>query len=203
MLWPACCGPCEVTVPTGRDDDLAREIRAHLELDAEERVAAGVSPEEAQDSARRAFGNITRIREDSRAVWTARWREQVQQDLTYAVRGFARNPGFTLVAILTLALGIGANTAVFTVVNSVLLRPLPFPDSDRVIRIMESPPNADGSVGNRRRIMGLTSSELTSFASKTKMLSHVGTHIPTIRTLTSRAEPVRLIGAILSSACCR
>ena len=187
-------------MPRDRDDDLAREIRAHLELEAEERVADGASAEDARHAARRAFGNITRIREDARAVWTPPWLEHLQQDLRYAVRTLARSPGFALVAVLTLALGIGANTAIFTVVNAVLLRPLPFPNSGRVIRIVENLPPSDGSSGPRRRVLGLTSSEVAAFASQTTTLSHIGTQIPTIRTLTSRDEPVRLVGARLSPA---
>ena len=91
-----------------RDDDLAREIRAHLELEAEERVADGASPEEARVAARRAFGNVTRIREDARAMWTTPWVDQAQQDVLYALRMFVRTPGFSVVALLTFALGIGA-----------------------------------------------------------------------------------------------
>jgi predicted permease len=183
-----------------RDDDLAREIRAHLELEAEERTANGEAPDEARYAARRAFGNVTRIREDARAVWTPLWTERVAQDLRYAVRMLVRSPGFTATAVLTLALGIGANTAIVTVVNTVLLRPLPFPDSDRIVRLVDNVPPPDGSGGMPRRVPPLALSELAAFVSETTTLSHVGAQIPTIRTLTGQAEPVRLIGARVSPA---
>src|SRR5688500_14109083 len=96
-----------------RDDDLAREIRAHLELEAEERVADGAAPEQARYAARRAFGNVTRIREDARAVWIRPWIEQTVQDLRYALRSLRRAPTFAATAVLILSVGIGLNLAFF------------------------------------------------------------------------------------------
>jgi predicted permease len=116
-----------------RDDDLAREIRVHLELEAEERVADGLSPDEAQYAARRAFGNTTRISEDARAVWTTRWVEQLQLDLRHGIRSLRRNVGFTTMVVLSLAAGVGANAAIFSLVNGLMLRPLPVREPERLV----------------------------------------------------------------------
>jgi putative ABC transport system permease protein len=117
------------------DDDLARELRDHLDLEAEELRAAGSNPREAMQAARRTLGNTTLLKETIREMggWTSL--ERCMQDLRYGVRLLRRSPGFSTVAILTLALGIGANTAIFSVVNAFLLRPLPFTDSSRLMRI--------------------------------------------------------------------
>lgn len=123
-----------------RDDDLQREIRQHLELEAEERQAEGVSPEEARRAAAVAFGNVTAVREDVRSVWWPRWLEQAGQDLRYAARVARRTPGFTLGAVLVFALGISASTTVFSVLNAVVLAPLPFAEPDQLVRVVQTNP---------------------------------------------------------------
>jgi predicted permease len=118
-----------------RDVELARELEAHLELEAEERRESGLPSQEARYAARRAFGNTTRVQEDVREIWSAIWLERFARDLQYAARSLRKSPGFAAVAILTLALGIGANTAIFSAIDALMLRPLPFTAAEQLVRI--------------------------------------------------------------------
>ncbi|MBL8211651.1 MAG: ABC transporter permease [Bryobacterales bacterium] len=116
-----------------KDDDLKRELQAHLELEEAEHREAGLSADEAQFAARRALGNRTRIQEDVRQVWGWTWLEALLTDLRVGIRRLKKSPGFALASVITLGLGIGAGTAVFTLVNSVLLEPLVYRESDRLM----------------------------------------------------------------------
>lgn len=117
------------------EEDLDRELQADLELEAEEQRDTGVPSEEASYRALRALGNTTLVREDVRKAWGGQWFEQGWQDFRYGLRGLRRNLGFTTVAALSLALGIGGNTAVFTLVNAFLLQPLPYSEPDQLIEV--------------------------------------------------------------------
>jgi putative ABC transport system permease protein len=116
-------------------DNLAQDIQDHIEQETRDNVARGMTPVEARNAALRKFGNVARIQEDTRAVWIWPPLEQFAQDVRYGLRTLRRNPAFALVAVITLALGIGMNTAVFSVVNTVLIEPLPYPAPERLVWI--------------------------------------------------------------------
>ncbi len=128
------------------DKDFAEEIQDHISQETKRLVEdEGLSVADARARAIRSFGNVTRARERFFERGRISWLEDLRRDATYAVRNLRRNPGFAAVAILTLAVGIGATTAIYSIVDTILLQPLPFPESDRLVRIVE---NASGRIAS-------------------------------------------------------
>ncbi len=123
-------------------EDLDQDIRDHIERETQDNIECGMSPEEARYAALRKFGNVTRVKEETREVWSSVWLEQLLQDVRFGLRMLRKSPGFTAVAALTLALGIGANTYIFSVVDALLFRSLEFPDPGRIVALWERLPSA-------------------------------------------------------------
>src|SRR5579872_1711335 len=119
------------------EDQLEKELRFHLDQHAADLIARGRNPEEARRQARLALGGPEQVKEGCRDARGTRWLEDVAQDFTYAVRTLRKKPGFAAITLLTLALGSGATTVIFTVINSVLLKPLPYPQPERLVSLHE------------------------------------------------------------------
>jgi predicted permease len=116
-------------------EDLDRDIREHIDIETQDNIARGMSPEDARYAAMRKFGNVRRVKEETREVWILVWLEQLQQDVRFALRTLRKNPGFALTAVIILALGIAANVIVFGVLQGLVLRPLDVPHADRVMTL--------------------------------------------------------------------
>lgn len=153
------------------EQDLAREVGAHLTLLEDDYRNRGLSDDEARRRARLALGGIDQTKERHRDERSFPWLEDVRRDVPYAIRGLRRTPGFTVAAVLTLALGIGATTAILSVVNSVFLRPLPYPDSDRIVQVstVEAPPESGRPAPPRN----ITYAEFVEWRERTTTLSPV------------------------------
>jgi predicted permease len=168
--------------------ELSEEIREHLEEKTEELVARGMSREEATYAARREFGNVSLAEEGGRDVW--RWLsiENFFADVRYGLRMLRRNPVFTAVGLLTIAIGIGANAAVFTVVNSVLLKPLNYPRSQELVALHQVAPGAAGLADFRDGLL-LSPSMYFSYAEQNRTFQALGVWVPGTANVTGLAEP--------------
>ncbi|HXN54336.1 MAG TPA: ABC transporter permease [Candidatus Acidoferrum sp.] len=166
--------------------ELDEELRAHMEMRAEDNRAAGMTPEEARYDARRRFGNATLMKEDAREMDIVKWMETAGQNLRYAVRMLRRSPGFTAVAILTLALGIGANVATFTVVHAVLLNPLPFAHPEQLVRAY------DDLRGSNTQDVGMSVPEFWDLRDKSGVFQGISAAWPVDANLTGGEHPDRV-----------
>ncbi len=184
-------------------DDLKAEIRSHLEMEERENLESGMPAQEAHYAALRRFGNVTLAEEGSREMWISNAGETLLQDLRYGLRQLRRNPGFAAVAIVTLALGIGANTAIFSVVSAVVLRPLPYPHSDRLVWIAESFPALKSEVATGGDYLDWkdqnhTLDRIAAYDRGTKVEGSKGTSDNF--NLTGRGTPARVHGASVSAS---
>jgi predicted permease len=176
--------------------DLDDDIRDHISRETQDNIDRGMSPEEARLAAVRKFGNITQVKENTREIWTILWLEQFVQDVRNGLRMLRKSPGFAAVAILTLALGIGANTAIFSVVNSVVLQPLPYPNANQLVVVSETSSRVPAGAG-------LESSEsymnFLDWQREAKSFSAMGAYQYNQMTLTGHGAPAVIHGAITSS----
>src|SRR6266481_3715534 len=174
-----------------QEKELEEEVRAHLEMAAKDRVEQGEAEKEAQRAARREFGNVGLVKEVTRDVWGWGSFERLMRDLRFGVRMLAKSPGFAAVAILTMALGIGANSALFSVVNGVLLNPLPYPDPDQLVTLAESKPNFDSG--------SISFPNFRDWRKNNRTFSKMGISRPYSYSLTGRGEAEQVSAEFISS----
>jgi putative ABC transport system permease protein len=166
-----------------KQNELEQEIATHLEMSARDREDRGATPRQAAEDARREFGNVALVEHVTRDQWRGRWLEDLTQDLRHGARLLRRNLGFTIIAVLTLALGIGANTAIFSLVNGILLRPLPYARANELVSINGTYPKG-GLAALRERSKTM---DLAAYAEGYEF------------NLTGLGDPIRLSGTPVSA----
>ena len=176
-----------------REAELDEELRTHLGMSAQARVERGSDGKEAKIAALREFGNVGLVKQVTRDVWGWRWLEDLVEDARYGLRMLGKNPGFAATAILTLALGIGANTAIFSVVNTVLLRALPYKDADRLV-----------TVWGYNRTRGFDTDQVSpldfaDWRSQNHVFEAIAASTDTSYTLTGEGEPAMVIAYSFSA----
>ena len=165
------------------DRDRAEELRSYIEIETDENIARGMSPQAAHRAAHIKLGNTVRIREEIYRMNTISPLDTLGRDLRLALRGIRRRPGFTLAVVLTLALGIGANTAIFGVVNGVLLKPLPYPHASELVSIKHTAP------GFGVPVLRMSASQYFTYREEGRVFQHLGLYGDGGQTITGLGEP--------------
>src|SRR6266508_1434446 len=178
--------------------EMEEEMRFHLEMQIEQNLASGMSPEEAHYADRRQFGNQTWLKEVSREMWSLNSIETLIQDLRYSARMLRKNPGFTAVAALTLALGIGANTAIFSVVNGVLLRALPYYEPERLVMVWADRPILQAQLGLPD--FPVTVADFVDWRNQNQVFEQMAALEPLRMNLTGGGAPESLVGLRASAS---
>src|SRR5215468_4218930 len=176
------------------EQEMDDEMRFHLLMRTRDNIERGMRPYEAEREARRRFGNVGRIKDLARDIKGGGFMETLLQDLRYGVRMLLKNPGFTVVAVIALALGIGANSAIFSVVNAALLRPLPYRNPDRLVMVW----------GNFLRLnmtrLGVSAPEFFDYKNQNEIFSEVAAYQDVTFNLTGGSGPERIGGARVSAS---
>jgi predicted permease len=180
-----------------RYDDISVSIQEHIDERIDELMEEGLPRDEAERSARREFGNVTLLKERSREVWQWQRLETLLADVKHVFRRLGRSPGFAITVVLTLAIGIGANTAVFSVLNSVLLRPLPYQEPEQLVSLHLNAPGAPG-LAEFRSELRLSASMYLTFAAHNRAFQSVGVWMPGTASITGLAQPEQVNTAQIS-----
>ena len=170
------------------DRERSAEMEAHVQMETDENIARGMLPEEARAAAQRKFGNSTLIREEIYRMNTIVFLDTLARDARYALRALRHNPLFTAAALLTLAIGIGANTAVFSVLNSVLLNPLRYPKPDELVALRQVAPGAAGLASFRDNLL-LSPSMYFTYSEHNRSFQSMGVWLTMRSSVTGLAEP--------------
>jgi predicted permease len=177
------------------DEDFQQELDSHLALLAEENIRSGMTPEEARRAARVRLGGVTQLRETHRELQGLPRLEALVQDLRYALRMLRKNPGFTIVAVLTLALGIGANTAVYSLVNTILLRPLPYRHPEQLVVVSETAPQMGGDTE-----VGMAAGEYLDYRDRSRSFTQTAAYEAAGFNLTGEGTPLRVNAAAVTAS---
>src|SRR5262245_8578394 len=167
-------------------DDIEEEMRLHVEAETLSNMDRGMKPEEARLAALRNFGNVGRIREMGYQIRGGGLMDALWQDTRYGARMLLKNPGFAIIAVSTLALGIGANTAIFSLVNGILLRPLPYREPDRLVRLIQASPNLGLDT------WGVSQADFAAYRDENRSFEMLALFTNSSANLTGDGEPERL-----------